>query len=119
VALLATVLNLFGCAKKPGPDESVLTQLKKAGSDLSKPHNIEFFLYFPTQGVAEQAASKIRDQGFRVEVGRAAKGGTWMCHATKTMIPDLPALQKICEDFTSLANSLNGEYDGWGTPVVK
>jgi hypothetical protein len=119
IALLTTVLSLFGCTKKPDLDESVLIQLKKAGSDLSKPHNIEFFLYFPTQAAAEQAASKIRDAGFHVEVRRAAKGADWLCCATKTMVPDLMALQKIRQDFSSLADSLGGEYDGWGTPVAK
>lgn len=119
MALLTTVLSLSGCTKKPDMDESVLIQLKKAGSDLSKPHNIEFFLYFPTQAVAEQAASKIRDEGFHVEVEKAAKGDTWLCSATKTMVPQLTSLQKIRRDFGALADSLNGEYDGWGTPVVK
>ncbi|HXE42414.1 MAG TPA: ribonuclease E inhibitor RraB, partial [Candidatus Baltobacteraceae bacterium] len=53
--LLMGLFNLFGCSKKPDLDESVLIQLKKAGSDLSKTHKIEFFLYFPTQAKAEQA----------------------------------------------------------------
>ncbi len=119
VVLLAGFLEFFGCSKKPDPDESVLVQLKKAGSDLSKPHNIEFFLYFPTQGVAAQAASKIRDEGFQVKVQKAAKGDDWLCSATKKMIPELHALQKIRQDFGSLAISLNGQYDGWGTEVEK
>jgi hypothetical protein len=117
--LLTAVLSLFGCTKKPDSDESVLIQLKKAGSDLSKPHNIEFFLYFPTESVAEQAASRIHDEGFHVNVQRGTKGDAWLCLATKTMVPELLALRKIRKDFGSLADSLNGEYDGWGTPVVK
>ncbi|MEI9959779.1 MAG: ribonuclease E inhibitor RraB [Limisphaerales bacterium] len=81
--------SLFGCSKKPDLDESVLIQLKKAGSDLSKPHKIEFFLYFPTQTAAEQAAPQVRERGFEVEVRQAAKGTDWLCFATKTMIPKL------------------------------
>jgi len=119
MALLTTILTLFGCTNKPDLDESVLIQVKRAGSDLSKPHNIEFFLYFPTQAIAEQPASRIRDEGFQVKVEKAAKGEAWLCFAAKTMVPDLPALQKIRRDFGSLADSLKGEYDGWGTPVQK
>jgi len=119
VTLLTTIVSLFGCSKKADLDESVLIRLRKAGSDLSKPHNIEFFLYFPTQIIAEQAASRIRDEGFEVKVEKAAKGDTWLCFATKTMVPKLPALRKIRQDFGSLADSLNGEYDGWGTEVQK
>jgi hypothetical protein len=116
---LMTIFTLFGCAKKPGPDEQVLLELRKAGSDLSKPHKIEFFLYFPTQSVALQAATRIRGQGFDVEVKQAAKGDDWLCFATKTMVPDLVALEKIRRDFDRIASSLNGDYDGWGTEIQK
>ena len=117
--LFMGLFSLFGCSKKPDPDDSVLIQLKKAGSDLSKPHKIEFFLYFPTQSAAEQAAPRLRGGGFQVEVRPAAKGNDWLCFATKTMIPELSALQQIRRDFGSLAAPLKGDYDGWGTPVEK
>jgi hypothetical protein len=117
--LIMGLFGLFGCSKKPDLDESVLIQLKKAGSNLSKPHHIEFFLYFPTQEIAEQAAPKIRASGFTVEVKQAAQGTDWLCFATKTMVPDLSALQKIRQDFDALTASLNGMYDEWGTPVEK
>jgi regulator of RNase E activity RraB len=113
------LLSLFGCSKKPDLDESVLTQLKKAGSDLSKPHKIEFFLYFPSQAAAEQAAPRVRAAGFEVEVRQAAKGNDWLCFTTKTMVPKLSDLQQIRRDFASLTASSGGDYDGWGTPVVK
>jgi hypothetical protein len=113
------LFSLFGCSKKPDLDEAVLIQLKKAGSDLSKQHRIEFFLYFPTQPVAEQAATQIRTESFNVKVKPAAQGSDWLCFTTKTKSPDLAALQKIRHDFNTLAASLGGIYDGWGTPVVK
>jgi hypothetical protein len=103
---------------KPDLDQSVLIQLRKSGSDLSKPHKIEFFLYFPAQTVAEKASVTIRQAGFDVEVKKAAKGESWLCFATKTMIPALPDLQRIRQNFITLAGSMNGEYDGWGTQIV-
>jgi hypothetical protein len=118
-ALIMGLFSLFGCSKTSDLDELVRIQLKKAGSDLSKPHKIEFFLYFPTKPAAEQAAPQIRAAGYAVEVKPAAKGSDWLCFATKTMVPELPALQKIRRDFNSLAVSLNGQYDGWGTEVEK
>jgi hypothetical protein len=119
LTLLAGLLNLFRGSKKADLDEAVLIQLKNAGSDLSKPHKIEFFLYFPTQADAEQAELQIRHANFGAEIRRAAKGNDWLCLATKTMVPDLPALQKIRREFNALAASLGGEYDGWGTEVVE
>jgi regulator of RNase E activity RraB len=112
------ILDLFRSKQRTDLDQSVLVQLRKSGSDLSKPHNIEFFLYFPSQSVAEKASLNIRDAGFEVEVKRAAQGDSWLCFATKTMIPALPDLQRIRQSFMALAGSMDGEYDGWGTQVV-
>jgi regulator of RNase E activity RraB len=114
-----TIFDLFRRKGKPDLDGSVLVQLRRVGSDLSKPHNLEFFLYFPTQSVAEEAALQIRNAGFEVEVKKGAQGDQWLCFATKTMVPDLPDLQKIRHNFVPLAASIDGEYDGWGTQVVK
>ena len=113
------ILDMFRSKQRPDLDQLVLVQLRKSGSNLSKPHKIEFFLYFPTQSVAEKASFNILSAGFDVEVSRAAQGDSWLCFATKTMIPTLPDLQGIRRDFMDLAASMDGEYDGWGTPVVK
>jgi regulator of RNase E activity RraB len=110
-------LDLFRSSKKSGPDESVLSELRKLGSKLDLQHDIEFFLYFPSQAAGEQAAEKIRAMGFDVKVDRAAQGDSWLCFATKRMIPDLAALERIREEFTALTAALGGEYDGWGTGV--
>ncbi len=113
------ILDFFRSKQKTDLDQSVLVQLRKSGSDLSKPHKIEFFLYFPTQPVAEQARSKILAEGFEVEVQKAAQGDSWLCFATKEMIPALADLQRIRQNFEALDRSMNGEYDGWGTAVVE
>jgi len=96
----------------------VIVQLQKAGSNLAMPHMIEFFLYFPTESVANQAASRIRDAGFQSEVKKAAQGEMWLCFATKEMVPTQDALEAVRNNFDSLATSLGGEYDGWGCSVV-
>ena len=106
-----------GCSKKLDADEAVLFELKKAGSDLSKPCQIDFYLYFPTQAAAEGVAAHIRHNGFQAETKQAAKGTDWLCLATKTMTPHLPEIRRICSDFEHLANSEGGEYDGWETSL--
>lgn len=112
------IFDLFKKSENPDPDEQVLTQLKKAGSDLSKPHNIELFLYFPSKETANKAATTIKENGFDVEVYLAAEGDQWVCFTTKTIVPDLQAIQKISASFNKLADSLGGKYDGWGTEIV-
>ena len=119
--LSAFVIGLFGLfgAKRTDPDEAVLAQIKKANSNLLKPHKIDFFLYFPTQSAAEQAALRLKESGFAVEVKPAAQGNDSLCFSVKTMVPELAALQQIRREFNSLVASNGGEYDGWGTAIVE
>jgi regulator of RNase E activity RraB len=116
--LVAGFSRFFGLAKTKDPDQLALQQLKKAGSNLSKPHKIEFFLYFKSQASAEAVAPTIKNSGFDVEVRQAAQGTDWLCLATKAMVPELVALKKIRRNFNAIAVANDGEYDGWGTGVV-
>ncbi|UUZ47407.1 ribonuclease E inhibitor RraB [Massilia sp. B-10] len=47
-------------------DAQVVAQLRKAGSDLSKPHPVEFFLYFPSKAAADRVSDKLNSMGFHV-----------------------------------------------------
>jgi regulator of ribonuclease activity B len=105
--------------KQMRPDEAVMSPLGKAGSNMSKPHPVEFFLYFPAEQIARQAAEKIRLDGFEANVRPAATGDQWLCFATKPIEPSLENMENIRREFTALAASLGREYDGWGTPIVK
>ena len=119
IPLVIGILSSCGCSKKLDLDEAVLVQLKKAGSDLSKPHKIDFYLYFPTKSVAEQAALSLRRTGFEVVVKKGADDKNWLCLATKPMILDLPAIRQTQHDLDRLAASLKGNYDGWEAGVEK
>ena len=101
------------------PDAQVIAQLRKAGSNLSKPHEVEFFLYVPTPDAADRLASKLHALHFGAKVDEAAQGPGWLVLATKSMIPTESALVAIRTQFTALAAAENGEYDGWGTPIVE
>lgn len=122
VLLGAVVLGVFLWPRvaraQQDPDAQVLVQLKKAGSDLSKPHPIEFFLYAPSKEAADRLASKVRVLHFDAKVEPAAQGSQWLVLATKSMVPTQADLVSIREQFTALATAEKGEYDGWGTPVV-
>jgi regulator of RNase E activity RraB len=97
-------------------DGATLDALAHAGSNLSRVHTIEFFLYFPTQAAAEQAAAALRSE-FTVEVRPPDDGSDWLCFATRAMRPELAPLRALRERFTALAEAGGGAYDGWGTEV--
>lgn len=101
------------------PDEQVIQQLNKAGSNTGKPHNIEFFFYFPTLEAAERIAVLLKKDGFSARAEHAAKGDDFVVLATKTMVPAASALVQLRKRFDSMSASEHGTYDGWGTEVVK
>jgi hypothetical protein len=88
IVIVYAVKGYRAAGRPKSGDALVLAQLKEAGSDLSKPHSIEFFLYLPTQDAAEKAADQIRRNGFDVKIDRPAESPTWLCLATKSMVPD-------------------------------
>lgn len=100
-------------------DLAVLKKLKEAGSNLSKPHPVEFFLYFPSEQAAAQAEKQIRAEGFDVSVELGADKQNWLCLVRKEMVPVHQEILRIRARFEELATSLNGQYDGWGTPIVR
>lgn len=100
------------------PDAQVLAQLAKAGSDLSKPHDIEFFLYFPTEAAAKAAAAEIEGAGFHAVIDRAANRQAWLLQLTRSMRPVEAELVRLRGEFEALAAKHAGMYDGWGSPVV-
>jgi len=103
-----------------GKDAQVIAQLKKAGSNLKKPHAIDFYLYFPTREAAERVATKVR--ALRCEIKRvdpAASGASWLVLAAKSIVPAEAELVSLRNQFEALAKAENGEYDGWETQVVR
>jgi hypothetical protein len=101
------------------PDREGLVRLERSKSDLSKVHKIDFYLYFPNDAAAKQAARQIEAQDFEVKVRRMGRKAEWLCFAQKSMMPDYDTLVAIRKTFGPLANSLEGIYDGWGTRIVK
>jgi regulator of RNase E activity RraB len=100
-------------------DKSVIEQLREAGSDLSKPHPIEFFLYLPNEDAARRVAEKVAALGFAVGVEVTATGDQWLVQARKTMVPDEAELVRLHQVFDDLVAPENGEYDGWGASVTR
>ncbi len=109
----------YGRTNKIEPDKKTIEHLEKASSDLTKPHLIEFFLYFPSEHTAFSAAAEIANHGFEVQVKPGSEGLDWLCFATKLMFPELDALVCIRSKFEAIAQRFGGEYDGWGTAAVE
>ena len=104
---------------QPDLQTEVLTQLRQDGSDTSKPHRFDFYLYFPTETAARQVGQRLTHSGYRAEVRPAAKGTDWLCLAKTTLTPDTAPLTEVGTLFTGLAQEYHGEFDGWESDVIR
>lgn len=115
----AVIFFTRGAKAESGPDAKVIAQLRAVGSNLSKPHSIEFFLYFPSREAADRVAAKMVAAGFGAKIDHAAKGTSWGILGTKTMVPVEGDLVSIRQQLNAWSKAEGGEYDGWGTEVEK
>ena len=120
IIVSAVVLYSRSSVSAPqSPDGQVIAQLVKAGSNLSKTHNIEFFLYFPTQQSAEKIAEKLNNDGFSTTVKQSTSSKEALLQAKKSMLPLESELAALREKLNTLSVSEGGIYDGWGTEIEK
>jgi rhodanese-related sulfurtransferase len=99
--------------------DEVLAQLRSSNSDTSKPHTFDFYLYLPTEQVANTAAERIRKAGYTATVRAAAKGPGWLCLASHEFTPDKAPWAEVQALFSTLAKELKGDFDGWESNIIK
>jgi hypothetical protein len=97
--------------------EKVLATLRKNGSDLTKPHRLDFYVYVPKQTYATKAATKIRECGFDTDLSRSGK--RWLIVASKTMVPARADLADQGRFFEEVAQAVGGDFDGWESKVME
>jgi hypothetical protein len=114
-----SLLSLFNKKEIPDPDQEVIDQLKKAGSNLSKEHAIDFFLYFLNPEDAQKAELLIKGKYPEsvTNVNISASGSDVLCQVNIRMVPEFSKLQSVRLFFTNIARELNGMYDGWGCGI--
>ena len=98
-------------------DQQTLGQLRSAGSDLSKTHTIQFYLYVPSQQDANAAATTLQANDFDTVVMPGADGRNWLCLGQKSMTPTIENLTEARQVFKVLATLYGGEYGGWKATV--
>jgi len=99
----------------------VLEQLRQVGDPLESPRPIDHWAYFETQTAASQYSAWLAARGFRVDPTSSPEeaGGSWGVGFHNDMIPDLFALSDLTLELRAHARHLSGDYDGWGTMVIK
>ena len=101
-------------------DARLIDQLRKRGSDPFKPHDVDFFLAFPSSEAAEQTATQLRTEGFDADVLDKPENGElrFSLHAHKSMQLTVPDMQELSRKLTDSAATKGGRYDGWSAKPV-
>jgi len=101
-------------------DARLIDQLRKRGSDPFKPHEVDFFLAFPTRETAEDLGTQLRSQGFDADVHESDESGDlrFSLHAHKSLHLTVPDMQELSRRLTDAATARGGRYDGWSAKQV-
>ena len=114
-------LNKLRTRKNDTWDERLIDQLRKQGSDPFKPHDVDFFLAFPTArsrrgaGVAD-STPKVSTPTWSTRP-RTATCAT-ACIAHKSMLLVVPDMKELSRRLTDAAKEKEGRYDGWSAKPV-
>lgn len=101
-------------------DARVIENLRSNGADLTKVHDIDFFLVFSRQADALATAEKIKVLGYEVvSVKQTTTAKQWEVYAKRKMVPELKTMQATTRALQALAEARGGYYDGWGTVGIK
>lgn len=100
-------------------DQAAISKLEEQGANIEMPHPVEFFLYFPTEWDACVAATQLMNLQFEVSLNASKDSDQWLCLATKKLKPTSERLMEVSNFMDEVAGAHNGNYDGWGTPVLE
>ena len=125
-AMLIAAALAAGCApRQPEPAPAgtgngpVIAQLRAAGSDLERPHVLEFHSYFPTRADADRAAKVLAGRGYRTEVDGPDDDGEWQLLAMRESLVTEAKVDALEVEVAQAAKQASGYYDGWGAAVVE
>lgn len=94
----------------------ILEQLQRFDSDMNRKHEVSFWLYFPNEPSAQQAARRGKSAGLQAKVSPPLKdynGSQWLCLFACPHVPDESLLDGISNFCLELASEFGGTYDGW------
>jgi tartrate dehydratase alpha subunit/fumarate hydratase class I-like protein len=101
------------------PDDDngqLLAEIAAAGIDLSKMHQVDFYILFEQQADAQKFVSEIEADALvqSAKLDKCQDTGVWEVIAHVQMVPEHTLLGQAEQYLESIANSFNGYGDGWG-----
>lgn len=102
-------------------NEKVILGLQKAGDGLSKPRQVDHWLYFKTDADREKFIQFAAKENYKIEKKDFIKDSKlqYQLQISRTDPVDVYSISKITIGLRKKAKEMNGDYDGWETFVVK
>jgi Regulator of ribonuclease activity B/Family of unknown function (DUF695) len=102
-------------------NEKVVLNLNKEGDDLSKPRQVDHWIYFKTEPDRNKFITYALKEKFKVENRKYAKDSKlhYQLQISRIDHVDIESISKITIRLRKKAKEQNGEYDGWETFVIK
>ena len=119
--IVVSILLLSACSDQ-GPldsDGEAIQKLIDNGSDVTKPHQINFYFDFNESKGAKKTCARLKTEGFVPLVTTIEGQELHTCRAAKSMVPELRTMRDLTTRFTILAKKLGGKYDGWDAETVE
>ena len=89
-----------------------------AGLPDERVEEVDFYLYFASEAQAIDAAARIDDATFKVEVRTSAAGPEWLLRAVYRELPPEEVRARHWKTMDSLAKATGGRYEGSGCASV-
>ena len=94
---------------------AALKGIVEAGSDLSRPLKMDFFVAVPDEATGRTVAARADSLGFETRVWQDQETQEWTCECTKIIVLTYERVRGIESQLDALARDFGGYADGFGT----
>jgi Regulator of ribonuclease activity B len=114
------VLERFKSDDPEVGDLKVLSALKKAGADLSKPTHFIHHLLFSDETSMMDAGRQLAEFGYRVRGQKPEEtGGEYVLFVERDEVPTFENVTRMRTFMEAFADQFGGEYDDWEAAITR
>jgi hypothetical protein len=99
-----------------GFPEDVRAHLSEQGSDLTLPHSLDLYLYYPSEAAAQEVSTLFLDSPMESEVIESDQH--WLCLVQRRLVPSADGLSAIANLMRTVHDRFGGDFDGWHAEIV-
>ena len=107
--------------KESMENSKVILGLTNAGDNLTKPRQVDHWLYFKKAADRNSFITYATREKFKIESTGSVQASAlpFKLQISRIDMVDLPSITAITQQLRKKAKELNGDYDGWETFVIK